>query len=438
MNRKSLLSACVLSSLTIGIAGAAEPGPMPVTVPSESLMQRRFVDIEPIRKDPVLKWKVKSAAGAAKEEWSNCIVYKGVMYGSARDILHAIDVETGKLLWTLKQASGHPAIQGDTLYVTGTEKFYAVDLATGKVKYETACSPMMSDWSQAHGFMKPAAVLQNGVAFFGAKSPETVDCYYHAVELATGKLLWKAKPKNEAWTARPCVGGGRLYGSSHRDPIKPGDPTCWGRPEKGECIVAMDVKTGEVLWSRDGLSTSANPVYNDEVVYVGLMNLVEAMDAKTGQTLWTAPAEIRKATKNHPKGGAVTGLALHDNVLIASGAGSTLVAIDVRERKELWRFKEPGVGEILTPVICRDTVIVPTAGAVGGEDAAKGGRNSPIFGLDLKTGSKLWQCMVPGTDCLENGQRRSYNSYVCGWGYPEGKRIFVFSFTGYFYCFEQP
>jgi hypothetical protein len=27
---------------------------------------------------------------------------------------------------------------------------------------------------------------------------------------------------------------------------------------------------------------------------------------------------------------------------------------------------------------------------------------------------------------------------VCGWAYPEGKRIFVFSFTGYFYCFEQP
>lgn len=429
-------SICVLSVALIGTAKAADDaGGAAVPVPSQSLAERRYVDIEPIRKDPVLKWKVKSQAGAAKEEWTNPIVHKGVMYGSARGTMHAIDVETGKLLWTLKGPGGHPAIQGDTLYAAGVDKFNAVDLATGKSKYETPCTPMLSDWAQAYGFMKPAVVIADGVGFCGAKSTSSIDCNYHAIDLATGKLLWKNKPGNEAWTARPTVGGGRLYGSSHRDPIAGNDPNPHGRPKQGAAIVAMDAKTGEILWKREGAGTSSNPIYQDEVVYVGLMNAVEALDAKTGKVLWTAPATIRTKSKNHPDGGAITGMALHDNILVAGGAGATLVAIDTKTQQELWKFKEEGINEILSPVICRDVVLTTTAGTVGGTDAAKGGRNSPIFGLDLKTGKILWQCVIPGSDA---GPERSFNTYVCGWAYPEGKRIFVFSFTGYFYCFEQP
>lgn len=440
MHKQFLLSTCMASVFMTGLAGAVETAPLPVPVPGPSLMNQRYIDVEPIRKDPVIKWKVASISGVAKEEWSNCIVHNGVMYGSAKGVLHAIDVESGKLLWTVKGPGGHPAIQGNTLYAAGEEKLFAIDLATGKIKRETVCSPMLCDWAQSYGFMKPAVVIQDGIAYFGAKSNKSEDCNYHAVDIESGKLLWKAKPKNEPWTARLCVGGGRLYGSSHRDPIAPGNPEIWGRPKQGEAIVAMDLKTGAVLWTRDGVSSMANPVYQDEVVYIGLMNAVEALDAKTGKILWTAPAPVRSVTKNWPEGGMITGLALHDNVLLACGAGATLIAIDIKTQKELWRFKQPEIAEILNPVICRDVVLVTTAGRVGGDDPAAGGRNSPIYGLDLKTGNILWQCKVPGTDCppAENKKFKSFNSYVCGWAYPEGKRLFVFSFTGYFYCFEQP
>lgn len=415
--------------------GAAEP--QPATVPGTSLGQRRFVDIEPIRRDPVLRWKVRSVAGVAKEEWTNCVVRDGVMYGTARDVLHAIDVEKGELLWTVKGPGGHPAIHGDTLYAAGTDRFYAVDLATGKVRWETPCSPLLCGWSQSYGFMKPATVIADGVAYFGTKSNDTVDCHYHAVDLVTGKLLWRVKPGNEPWTARPTFGGGRLFGSCHLDPIAPGDPAMWRRPQRGSGLIALDGKTGATAWFRPGRATVANPVYDGGTLYVGRSNGVEALDAETGESLWTAPVAIRSLSKDHPEGGSVTGLAVHDGVLVAGGAGPTLVAVDVATRQELWRFREPDVVEILNPVICRDVVIVGTCGKVGGNDFATG-RNSPIVGLDLKTGRKLWQCLVPGTDCLVDGQQRAWNSYVCGWVWPEDRRLFVFSFTGCFYCFEEP
>lgn len=434
----TMVTAAVVSTLALQ-AIAEEKASAAPTIPSASLAQQRYLDVEPIRKNPVLKWKALSAAGAAREEWSNCIVYKGVLYGSANWYMHAIDIETGKVLWKINGPGGHPAIQDDTLYAAGEKTFYAIDTATGKIKYETPCGPMLCNGKNSQGFLKPSVVLQDGVAYFGTKNFGTTECYYHAVDIKTGKLLWKVKPGNEPWTARPVVGGGRFYGSCHLNPSAPGNPEIYRRPQEGGALVALDLKTGEMLWKREGKSTGCNPIYQDEVVYIGLMNTVEALDATTGKTLWEIEAPIRTKTKNHKEGGAILGMALHDNTLVVGGAGATVVAIDVKEHKVLWTFRGPDVAEALSPLICRDQVLLPTAGHIGGDDPSAGGRTSPIYGLDLKTGKVVWQCTVPGADCLEApGKKGSTNSYVCGWAYPEGKRIYVFSFTGYFYCFEQP
>lgn len=188
MNCKQGLYPFVGLSLILGtLSSIGADGTAPVTAPLQSLMDQRFIDVESIRKNPVLKWKVLSAAGAAREEWSNCIVYKGVMYGSANWYMHAIDIESGKLLWKVKGPGGHPAIQDDTLYAAGEKSFYAIDTATGKIKYETECGPMLCSGKNSHGILKPSVVLRDGVAYFGTKNFDTTECYYHAVDIASGK-----------------------------------------------------------------------------------------------------------------------------------------------------------------------------------------------------------------------------------------------------------
>jgi outer membrane protein assembly factor BamB len=424
--------AILLFSVLSGTKATAEVS-APV-IPEESLMQQRYRDVEPIRKNPVLKWKAKAVNGVAKEEWTNCIAYKGVLYGTANSVLHAIDIETGKILWTVKGPGGHPAISNDTLYAAGTKNFYAVDLSTGKIKWEIECGPMLCSWRQSYGFMKPAVVISGDTAFFGNKSIDSLDCPYYAVDLKTKKIIWKKKPKNEAWTARLSVGKGRLYGSGHDDP-KNGDPGAWGRPRQGKLLLAMDCKTGETIWSVDGMSSNANPVYYNETVLFGSgegdKSKIYAFDAKTGKPLWDIPCAPGGKDKS------IFGLAVHKNYVVAGGSGRNLRCFDIKEKKELWNFKPEGVTELLNPVIHRDVVYVSSCAKIGGEDFSTG-RNSPIYGLDLKTGDKLWECNIPGTDCLENGEKRSWNSYSPAWVYQEGKKIFVLAFTGYFYCFEEP
>lgn len=422
----------LLASLAL-VSHAAKSRQAPTMAPSQSAMGQRYFDVEPIRQNPVLKWKVQSDHGAAKEEWTFCIEHEGVMYGTARNVLHAIDVETGTLLWTMDGPGGHPAIAGNVLYIAGANEFYAIDIrdrSKPDVLWKTPCARLLSGWSMGYGYGKPAPVLHDGVAYFGARATGTTDGFYHAVDMKTGELLWQKKPNNEPFTARPAVGGGRLYGSSCWDPEE-GTPF-WRRPRRGNDFVAMDIKTGKVLWRRPDSWANCNPIYRDEVVYVAPHDKqrLDALNAKTGELLWSVPADV---------GSNTTGLALHGDRMLVAGASKVLRCINVKTQKEEWTFTEDGIAEILNPIICRDVAIVSTCGYVGGKDFATG-KNSPIYGLDMKTGKKLWQCTVPGTDCInEQGKRIAWNSYVCGWAYPdEHQRIYVFSFTGKFYCFQQP
>jgi outer membrane protein assembly factor BamB len=397
------------------------------SIPAQSLMERRYLDIEPIRSDPVLKWKVKSLRGAANEEWTHVIVHEGVMYGTARGALHAVDAEGGKLLWTVEGPSGHPTIHEGCLYVTGPSKFFAVDLQTHKIKWEIEASPMQNNWRQTNAFMKPSVVIHDGIAYFGGKAGDTVECHIHAVDIHTGKLLWKRKHNNEPSIANLTIGGGRLYGGSFPDPNPERGPSPHGRDKTPGAIFAMNPKTGNILWSKP-MGSVCKPVYQDEVVYYLVGERLVAIDAKTGDTLWTVRAT---------EGFTGFGMALAGDYLVAGSHGPVLRCINVKTQNEAWSFTETGVREVLNPLICRDVVIVSTCAALGGEDH-RTGLISPIYGLDLRTGKKLWQCVVPGTDCFENDKRVAWNSYVPGWAYPEKNRLFVFSFTGKFYCFEAP
>ncbi|MGE3807849.1 MAG: PQQ-binding-like beta-propeller repeat protein [Gemmataceae bacterium] len=240
--------------------------------------------------------------------------------------------------------------------------------------------------------------------------------------MATGKHLWKVKHKNEPQLSNITVAGGRVYAASFADPSKERGPSAHGRSGAGE-FIALDAKTGKVLWAIPG-GTMCKPLYRDEVVYAFRQNALTSLDAGTGKLLWTLPMEETISA---------TGLALSGDFLVVAGFNTTvpLRCINIKERKEAWSFKPEGVSEILSPIICGDLVLVTTAGKVGGLDYERG-RTSPIYGLDLVTGNQVWHCAIPGSECVEDGQRRAFNTYVGGWAYPDGKRIYVLSFTGKF------
>ncbi|MGE3807848.1 MAG: PQQ-binding-like beta-propeller repeat protein [Gemmataceae bacterium] len=161
-SRASVLSIATLVFAMIGELAAREPA----TLPARSMMERRYLDMEPIRKDPVMKWKTRTVQGIAREEWTHVLVHEGVVYGTAKGVLHAIDAMTGKLLWTIEGPIGHPTIHDGVLYVTGTDNLYAIDLQTRAVKWQVDASPMHSVWRMTNAGLKPAVVIHEGVAYF--------------------------------------------------------------------------------------------------------------------------------------------------------------------------------------------------------------------------------------------------------------------------------
>jgi outer membrane protein assembly factor BamB len=254
------------------------------------------------------------------------------------------------------------------------------------------------------------------------------------VDLSTGKLAWKTRHKNEPSVVNLTVADGRVYGGSYPDPE--GGASAHGRYKTPGYLFALDAKTGNVAWSKtlgNVERADGKPVCGNGTVYFMVAmkkdSRLEALEAGTGKTLWTLEVP-----------GHLSGLALSGDLLVIASGMDTVRGVDVKARKEVWSFKgEKGVSEIFNPVIVRDVVYVPTGGRVGGVDH-KTGRTSPIYGVDLKTGKQLWRCQIPGTDCLDqDGNRTSWNSYAPGWACPDdSKRVYMFSFTGKFYCFEEP
>jgi outer membrane protein assembly factor BamB len=87
----------------------------------------------------VVRWKVSTGEPAEAEP----LVADGVVYASADGMLHAIEIETGQVLWEAEQ-SGRPITRiADYLYLDDDGELTTVMASTGDVLSTSAGSPLM-------------------------------------------------------------------------------------------------------------------------------------------------------------------------------------------------------------------------------------------------------------------------------------------------------
>ncbi len=152
--------------------------------------------------------------------------------------------------------------------------------------------------------------------------------------------------------------------------------------------------------------------------YTGPYNQVYALDGATGKPLWTYKQKLNEdlvARQTH--GPFNRGIAAaHGNIIIATLDGK-VAAIDMKTGKLAWETKlidsaKLTVGFTGPPLLVKDKIIV---GAQGGEWPYRG----PIFGVDARTGQKVWEFLtVGGNDGTASDRRDTWghDSWKVGGG----------------------
>src|SRR5215475_8562978 len=141
------------------------------------------------------------------------------------------------------------------------------------------------------------------------------------------------------------------------------------------------------------------PMAADGVLYYSSSySKVYALDGATGEVLWAYTPQLDEdlvARQTHSPYNR--GMAMGDGNLYVGTVDGRLIALDMKTGKPAWDTKlidskKLTVGFTGAPLFVKDKVII---GSQGGEWPGRG----PIFGVDAKTGNKLWEFFtVAGTE----------------------------------------
>jgi outer membrane protein assembly factor BamB len=180
-----------------------------------------------------------------------------VFVGGGDGKVYAVDLATGHLRWS--HATGHrvrstPAVADDSVYVGSFDgKLYCLDAATGAERWKFDTGDVVQS--------SPA--VSEGMVYVGSRSMAVF-----GLDAKTGRLVWR-RPHSGSWIlASPAVAEGKVViggSDSHR-------------------LEALDARTGTPSWSVDtGARLLGSPTIAGRVVLYGAEDFrVHAADLETG------------------------------------------------------------------------------------------------------------------------------------------------------------
>jgi len=254
---------------------------------------------------------------------------------------------------------------------------------------------------------------------------QDLDSNVYALDLATGRLLWRARfGQIDGGPNGLAAGYGRIYGNTDR------------------AAFALDADTGKLLWvrrlaRRPSSAVDVAPVVANGLVYTSSVGLppggkgvLYALDAATGRPRWrfrtilgdwAVPKEAAGGgmwwpvsvdgrgrvyagnsnpypwggTRRHPNGAAYRGPALYtDSLLVLEGRSGKLAWYDQVIPHDVRDYDFAA-----SPIIARNAVF----------GAGKGGI---VYAWDRRTGRRLWQTAV-GLHRNDRGPLPSHRVTVC-------------------------
>ncbi len=241
-----------------------------------------------------------------------------VLVGDVDGVIHVVLAEDGSERWRYDagaRLSGPTAVLDGIAYAgTGDGELHAIELSTGESAW-----PAPVDTGGPVGRSVAAADGQVYVGSGGASSgaPGSLAAY----DAATGELRW-SRPLQSGNPASPGVAGGLVFITG-------------GLDTGGEFSMAyaFDAATGTPAWTQPFVSPSGANLYRAAVAEGRLFLIADdgwayGLEATGGQVLWTSALEPGES----PNG------ALVDDILVITGSGQAVLALDPEDGQELWRL----------------------------------------------------------------------------------------------------
>ncbi len=253
------------------------------------------------------KWKVATGGSIFSAPLGiDDVVY----FGSADHYVYAVKASDGKLLWktpTEGAVFGGASKAGNIICIASVDrKIYGLDATTGKVVWTT----------QGEGMYQSQAITDGERFFVGGW-----DNFFRCLDVRTGKELWKQKFGRSFYFApaigSPTIGDGKAFVTSN-DGI----------------LHAVEIATGKLLWESPAHSMGySGPLYKDGIIYnaslTGAGN-VYAFDAQTGMQKWVVPTGSVIYDSSCAFGGG--------NLFVGCVDG-TFSAVRIADGKVAWQYR---------------------------------------------------------------------------------------------------
>lgn len=284
------------------------------------------------------------------------------------------------VLWkhkTKDSIEGTAAIVKDVVYIGSMdEHLYALDLATGQVK-----------WSYKAGPFKAPVSVRDGLVYVG-----DCDGKFHCVGAADGKKRWTFDTEGEITSGANFAGDTVLFGSGdeHLYCLTKDGKLHWKFKVPGGPVMAspaivsnrtfvagcdsslhvIDLSNGKELAAVDlGGQVGATAAVADDLLYVGTMSSeVFGIDWKKAQTVWQFEATSRRQP-------FYASPAVTDKLVVIGSRDKRVYALDRKSGKEVWSF----------PTRNR----VESSPVVAGHRVYAASTDGNLYILDLATGKVL-------------------------------------------------
>jgi len=271
---------------------------------------------------------------------------------------------------------------------------------TGEAADWTAQPPFRVAWRlETKESIEAEAIVAEGVVYAG-----TARGTLYALDLVTRAEKWRIKLEG-GLNAAPCLAAGRLYVVDDGGKLLCLDPAngkeVWHYATKSEChsspvcdgnaaqtprvlfgsydqnLHCVDARTGRFLWKHEtgGPVHCAPAIYENHSFTAGCDSQLRCVDLTSGTLAWSL---------GMPSYAAATP-ALRDGCLYVGHFGGQVIAVDLKEKKELWHYPTAAV-EFPFYASC----------AVTPHYVIAGGRDKKVHGINRKTGEKAWIFQTKG------------------------------------------